>query len=220
MVARQSLGEHKPAVTTWQPNQPCRCSSSTTYRVPILQEFPTIPLLVQKERQVFCLLCCKGIITKLILMHCKRGQDVLPGISPRTQVRVQPVGTRNPEGHFQGCCLDLRWAHSRQMSWVAMTWVMHNKSVSQRVYHLNQSIFNTASERVYSECSRLKGLFVFFIKWVNLSPPERLLSCRVIKLSDFQVNAQWTKGCSTFTYLNSARSINTQAVETIFTIHN
>lgn len=60
----------------------------------------------------------------------------------------------------------------------------------------------------------------FFIKWVNLSPPEHLLSCRVIKLSDFQVNAQWTKGCSTFTYLNSARSINTQAVETIFTIHN
>lgn len=61
---------------------------------------------------------------------------------------------------------------------------------------------------------------LFFIKWVNSSPPERLLSYRVIKLSDFQVNAQWTKGCSTFTYLNSARSINTQAVETIFTIHN
>lgn len=62
LVARQSLGKHKPAVTTGQPNQPYRCSSSTTYRVLILQEFPTIPLLVQKERQVFCLLCC--IITK------------------------------------------------------------------------------------------------------------------------------------------------------------
>lgn len=112
---RQSLGEHKPSVTTWQPNQPCGCSSSTTYRVLILQEFPAIPILVQKERQVFCLLCCKGIITKLILMHCKRGQDVLPGISPRIQVRVQLVRTQNPEGHFQGCCSYLRWAHSREM---------------------------------------------------------------------------------------------------------
>lgn len=46
---RQSLGEHKQAVTTQQHNQPCGCSSST-YRVLILQEFPTIPLLVQKER--------------------------------------------------------------------------------------------------------------------------------------------------------------------------
>lgn len=46
---RQSLGEHKPAVTTQQHNQPCGCSSST-YRVLILQEFPTIPLLVKKER--------------------------------------------------------------------------------------------------------------------------------------------------------------------------
>lgn len=39
-----------------------------------------------------------------------------------------------------------------------------------------------------------EGTLCFFIKWVNLSPPERLLSCRVIKPSDFQVNAQWTKG--------------------------
>lgn len=68
--------------------------------------------------------------------------------------------------------------------------------------------------------NRTEGTLCFCIKWVNLSPPEHLLSCRVIKLSDFQVNAQWTKGCSTFTYRNSARSINTQAVETIFTIHN
>lgn len=126
------------------------------------RNFPLFLSLCKRKDKFFCLLCCKGIITKLILMHCKRGQDVLPGISPRTQARVQPVGTRNPEGHFQGCCLDLRWAHSRQMSWVAMTWVMHNKSVSQRVYHLNQSIFNTASERVYSECSRLKGLCFFY----------------------------------------------------------
>lgn len=56
MVARQSLGEHKPAVTTWQPNQPCRCSSSTTYRVPILQEFPCakgktsfLPFMLQRH---------------------------------------------------------------------------------------------------------------------------------------------------------------------------
>lgn len=71
--------------------QPCGCSSSMIYRGLILQEFPTVPLLVQKERQVLCLWCCKGIITKLILMHCKRGQDVLPGISPRSQVRVHGI---------------------------------------------------------------------------------------------------------------------------------
>lgn len=33
MVARQSLGEHKPGVTTWQPKQTCGRISSMTYRV-------------------------------------------------------------------------------------------------------------------------------------------------------------------------------------------
>lgn len=173
---------------------------------------------MQKERQDFCFLCCKGIIIKLILMHCKGGQDVLPGTLPRSQVRVQPVRTRNPKGPFQGCCSYLRWAHSREMCWVAMIWVMHNKSVSQRVHHLNQSIFNATCERVYSECTRLKGLWFLLNALIYL----RLNVCfpAVIKLSDYQVNAQRTMGCSTFAYLNSARSINTQAVETIFTIRN
>lgn len=40
-------------------------------------------------------------------------------------------------------------------------------------------------------------------EWVNLSSPEHLLSCRAIKLSDLQVNAQQTKHCSACTYLSS-----------------
>lgn len=59
---------------TWQHNQPSGRSSSTTYRVLIVQEFPTIPPLVQKERQVFCLLRCKGITAKLILLVRRTGR--------------------------------------------------------------------------------------------------------------------------------------------------
>ena len=140
----------------------------------------------------------------------------------RTQVRVQPVGTRKPEVYLQDGCSYLRWAHSRELSWVAMIWVMPNKSVSQRVYHINQSIFDTAFERSVCTFNKLEWRHssVFLLNRLIYLHPNICFPAELLKLSDFQVNTQWTKDCSTFTYLNSARSINTQAVDRIFTIHN
>lgn len=133
--------------------------------------------------------CAKGKTSSLPLMlqrhNHKAYLDALQkrtGCAPRHLTQISSEGTRNPEGHFQGCCSYLRWAHSREMSWVAMTWVMHNKSVFQRVYHLNQSIFNAACEPVCSECSELKGLSVFLLNGLiylhlNVCFPAELLNC-------------------------------------------
>lgn len=90
-----------------------------------------------------------------------------------------------------------------------MSWVMPNKSASQRVYLLNQDIFHTAAKQNGGFVSNERD---------NLSSPKRLLS--LIELSDFQVNAPRTTSHSAFTYLNPARSMNTPAEETTVTIHN
>lgn len=95
-VARESLGDPAGFNMTTRHTSPRGCGSSTAYGAPILREFPPIPPLVQKGRQISALEAAKLICVQ------QEGRDVLQASRSTSRAWGQPAGTRKLPSFCRG----------------------------------------------------------------------------------------------------------------------